>query len=76
MKAAELSAQLKNELRIFDGGIGTEIYRRNFFINTSFEQLSLTAPNVIREIHRQYNEAGAEVATTNTYNANRLKLKE
>ena len=76
MKAAELSAQLKKELRVFDGGIGTEIYRRNFFINTSFEQLSLTAPNVIREIHRQYNEAGAEVATTNTYNANRLKLKE
>lgn len=76
MKAAELSAQLKSELRIFDGGIGTEIYRRNFFINTSFEQLSLTAPNVIREIHRQYNEAGAEAATTNTYNANRLKLKE
>lgn len=76
MKAAELTAQLKSELRIFDGGIGTEIYRRNFFINTSFEQLSLTAPNVIREIHRQYNEAGAEAATTNTYNANRLKLKE
>ena len=76
MKAADLSAQLKGELRIFDGGIGTEIYRRNFFINSSFEQLSLTSPNVIREIHRQYNEAGAEVATANTYNANRLKLKE
>jgi len=76
MDAAELAAELKRELRIFDGGIGTEIYRRNYFINTSFEQLSLTAPDVIREIHRQYNEAGAEVATTNTYNANRLKLKE
>ena len=76
MKSAELAAELKKELRIFDGGIGTEIYRRNFFINTSFEQLSLTAPNVIREIHRQYWEAGAEVATANTYNANRLKLRE
>jgi len=76
LKAADLAESLKCELRIFDGGIGTEIYRRNFFINTSFEQLSLSAPNVIREIHRQYWEAGAEVATTNTYNANRLKLKE
>ena len=51
MNEAEMTAELKRELRIFDGGIGTEIYRRNYFINTSFEQLSLTAPDVIREIH-------------------------
>lgn len=59
---------------IFDGAIGTEIYRRNFFVNTCYEQLSVTRPEVISEIHRQYLDAGAEVLTTNTYNANARRL--
>jgi len=74
MKAAELTAKLHREVVIFDGAIGTEIYRRNFFINASFEQLSLTAPQVIRSIHQSYLEAGAMVMTANTYSGNRLKL--
>lgn len=59
---------------IFDGAIGTEIYRRNFFVNACFEQLSVTNPDVILDIHRQYAEAGADVLTTNTYNANARRL--
>lgn len=74
MTSTELRNRLVQGLLIFDGAMGTEIYRRNYFINTSFEQLSLTAPQVISEIHRQYAEAGAEVLTTNTYNANAHKL--
>ena len=74
MKAAELTAKLHREVVIFDGAIGTEIYRRNFFINASFEQLSLTAPQVIRSIHQSYLEAGAMVMTANTYSGNRLIL--
>ena len=74
MKAHELTERLRREAIVFDGAIGTEIYRRNFFINTSFEQLSLTAPQVIRGIHQAYLDAGAMVMTTNTYSGNRLKL--
>ena len=74
MKALELKERLRREAIVFDGAIGTEIYRRNFFINTSFEQLSLTAPEVIRNIHQSYLDAGAMVMTTNTYSGNRLKL--
>ena len=69
-----LQEKLSRELVIFDGAIGTEIYRHNFFVNTSYEQLSLTRPDIIRDIHRRYLEAGAEVLTTNTFNANARKL--
>lgn len=69
-----LQRKLAESLVIFDGAIGTEIYRRNFFVNASFEQLSVTNPEVILAIHREYLDAGAEVLTTNTYNANARRL--
>lgn len=65
-----LAEALKDHIVVFDGAIGTELYKRNFFVNTSFEGLNLTAPQVIHEIHRSYVEAGAEVITTNSYAAN------
>ena len=61
-------------LLLFDGGIGSEIYKRNFFVNRSFEELSLVAPQEIEAIHRAYLEAGTEVLTTNTFGANESKL--
>ncbi len=67
----KLAEALKDHIVVFDGAIGTELYKRNFFVNTSFEGLNLTAPQVIHEIHRSYVEAGAEVITTNSYAANR-----
>ena len=54
--------------------MGTEIYRRNFFVNTSYENLCVSNPKVIGEIHRSYLEAGAEVLTANSYGANFNKL--
>ena len=69
-----LQELLSRGLVIFDGAIGTEIYRRNFFVNASYEQLNLTRKDVILDIHRQYIDAGAEVITTNTFNANARRL--
>lgn len=69
-----LKDTLSRQVMVFDGGVGTEIYKRNFFINTSFEGLCLSAPKVISEIHRSYAEAGADVLTTDTFNANFNKL--
>jgi len=65
---------LRKGLVIFDGAMGTEIYRRNFFVNASYEQLCLTRKDVVLDIHRQYVAAGAEVLTTNTFNANARRL--
>ncbi|MFA6716332.1 MAG: bifunctional homocysteine S-methyltransferase/methylenetetrahydrofolate reductase [Victivallaceae bacterium] len=71
-----LKEKLEDHVVIFDGAIGTEFYKRDFFINTSYESLCLTAPQVVSDIHRAYVEAGAEVITTNSYSANRNKLKQ
>ena len=71
-----LKEALENKVVVFDGAMGTEIYRRNFFVNTSYDNLCLTAPQVIREIHESYLEAGAEVLTTNSYGANFNKLSK
>ncbi|MDO4558797.1 MAG: bifunctional homocysteine S-methyltransferase/methylenetetrahydrofolate reductase [Planctomycetia bacterium] len=60
---------------LFDGGIGSEIYKRNFFVNRSFEELSLSAPKEIEAVHRAYLEAGTEVLTTNTFGANENRLR-
>ncbi len=59
---------------IFDGAMGTMIYQRGVFLNTCYDELSLTNPALISEIHREYVDAGAEGIETNTFGANRIKL--
>ena len=70
----KLKEALENKVLVFDGAMGTEIYRRNFFVNTSYENLCVSNPKVIGEIHRSYLEAAAEVLTANSYGANFNKL--
>lgn len=60
---------------LFDGAIGTELYGRGVYLNHSFEELNLTRPGLVLDVHRRYREAGAEVLTTNSYGANRVRLE-
>lgn len=69
-----LRAKLNDHIVIFDGAMGTELYNRNFFLNSCYENLNLTNPDAVLGIHAAYFDSGAEVLTTNTYGANRLKL--
>ena len=59
---------------LFDGGIGTQLYERGVFLNQCFEHINLTQPALVKQIHREYFEAGAEVITTNTFGANEIRL--
>jgi len=59
---------------VFDGAIGTELYRHHVFTNRCFEEQNLVAPDLVRQIHVNYLEAGADVLTTNTFGANRAHL--
>ena len=61
---------------VFDGAMGTMLYSRGVFINQCYDELNLRAPDLVREIHRQYVSAGAEVLETNSFGANRLKLTQ
>ena len=76
MKREALQKRLQESILIFDGGFGTELYRRNFFVNTSYDDLCLTSPETVTAIHQSYVDSGAEVLTTNTYNANAASLAQ
>jgi len=59
---------------LFDGAIGTELYQRGVFINVSYDEVNLKRPELVRDVHRAYRAAGAEVLETNTFGANRVRL--
>jgi homocysteine S-methyltransferase len=62
------------EIVLFDGAMGTELYARGVFINQCYDELNVRAPDLVRDVHRAYVQAGAEVLETNSFGANRLKL--
>jgi methionine synthase I (cobalamin-dependent)/5,10-methylenetetrahydrofolate reductase len=66
--------RLQKEVIVFDGGVGTYLYEKGIFINTCFDELNLTNPDLVSEVHRDYVNAGADVIETNTFGANRFKL--
>ena len=59
---------------VFDGAMGTMLYGRGVFVNRCFDELNLSSPNLVRQVHAEYLEAGAEVIETNTFGAHRFKL--
>jgi len=54
--------------------VGTSLYEKGVFINTCFDELNLTHPDLVSEVHRDYVNAGADVIETNTFGANQFKL--
>jgi len=61
---------------VFDGAMGTMLYARGVFINQCYDELNTRAPDLVRAVHAEYVEAGAEVLETNTFGANRVKLTQ
>ena len=54
--------------------MGTMLYAKGIFLNRSFDELNLTQPDLVAEVHQAYVRAGADVIETNTFGANRVKL--
>lgn len=61
---------------VFDGAMGTMIYQKGIFINTCFDELNITNKELIKSIHNDYVNAGADVILTNTFGANLFKLEK
>ena len=61
---------------LFDGAMGTMLYSRGIYINQSYDELNVRAPDLVRDVHAEYVAAGAEVLETNTFGANRMKLEQ
>ncbi len=60
---------------VFDGATGTMLYERGVYFDHSFEELCLTQPALVAEVHRSYVDIGVDVIKTNTYGANKIVLK-
>ncbi len=71
---ADFREALKTRVLLADGAMGTELYRRGVFINRCYDELSLSRPDLVRSIHAEYIAAGADIVTTNTYGATRIRL--
>ena len=65
---------LDDRVLVCDGAMGTMLYQRGIFLNRSFDELNLTQPDLVAEVHQAYVRAGADIVETNTFGANRIKL--
>ena len=59
-----------------DGAMGTILHTRGVGFDHSFDELNLTDPALVAEIHRAYIEAGSQIIYSNTFSANHYKLAE
>ncbi len=67
---------LTDKILLCDGGMGTLLYGKGIYLNTCFDELNLTNPAIVKEIHREYIQSGVDMIETNTFGANRRKLRK
>src|ERR1041385_629178 len=72
--ASDLLTPLKQGPVLCDGAMGTLLYAKGVFINKCYDELNLTQPDMVRNIHQEYLNAGAEVIETNTFGGNSFRL--
>lgn len=72
--AADLLERIKHSPVLCDGAMGTLLYSKGVFINRCYDELNLSQPDLIRAIHHDYLQAGAEIIETNTFGGNAFRL--
>src|ERR1700685_3718169 len=70
----DLLARLKQSAVLCDGAMGTLLYAKGIFINRCYDELNVSQPDLIRGVHHEYLQAGAEIIETNTFGANTFRL--
>ncbi len=72
---ADLLARLRISAVLCDGAMGTLLYSKGIFINRCYDELNLSQPDLIRGVHHEYLQAGAEIVETNTFGGNSFRLE-
>ncbi|MCL2295372.1 MAG: bifunctional homocysteine S-methyltransferase/methylenetetrahydrofolate reductase [Spirochaetes bacterium] len=67
--------RIKKGVVLFDGAMGTMLYEEGVPLNSCFEEVTVSNPALVGNIHRRYIDAGAQVIETNSFGANPIKLK-
>jgi homocysteine S-methyltransferase len=65
-----------DRILVVDGAMGTMLYAKGIYINRCYDELNLSAPDLVREIHTEYIRAGADIIETNTFGATAPKLQQ
>ena len=73
-RSAEFRKKIQESIVVADGAMGTMLYGKGVFINRCFDELNLSAPQMVKDVHLGYIKAGAEVLETNTFGGNRVRL--
>jgi len=73
-RTARFLQRLAEEVLIGDGAMGTLLYSRGVPLETNFEYLNLVRPEIVRQVHKDYREAGAQLLETNTFAASAVRL--
>ncbi len=50
-----------DQVYVFDGAMGTRLYYKGIYINRSYDELNIAAPDLVREVHQEYVNAGADI---------------
>lgn len=66
---------LQRRVVLGDGAMATMLHHAGVPVRTCYEELSLTHPQLVRDVHIAYIRAGADVIQTNTFSGHRLGLR-
>lgn len=65
----------EKKVLLCDGAMGTELQKRGLLAGECPEEYNLSNPKIIRQIHKDYFDAGSDIVETNTFGASRQRLK-
>ena len=67
--------RVKENIVLFDGAMGTMLYESGVSLSSCFEELCISNPDLVKDLHKKYIASGAHVIETNSFGANPVKLK-
>jgi methionine synthase I (cobalamin-dependent)/5,10-methylenetetrahydrofolate reductase len=76
LRRTDFERLVSGKVLVADGAMGTMLYQYGVFLNRCFDELNVTDGGLVKRVHEQYVEAGADLVETNTFGANRLKLSK
>src|ERR1044072_3636938 len=65
-----------DRIHVVDGAMGTMLYAKGAYINPCYDELNISNPDLVREIHSEYSRAGADITETNTFGTTAHKLQQ
>lgn len=68
--------KIEKRVLVADGAMGTILYSKGIPFSQCFDELNLSSPATVKDVHLSYAKAGAEVLETNTFGANRARLSK